>query len=600
MNIWHIARSHRALLVSGIVLGLLGAAATLAQPLVIGEMITSVAADRPLTGPILLAVALFAADALFAAGHAYTIGRAGENVVFDIRHTLASRLLRSRLQSYHRWDQGDVFSRLVTDTSLARICLTQALAQIVTATFMVLGGIVMMARLDAPLLVTTLGCLGAASTVSLLLARQVRTASVVNREDTSVFGSALLRVMGALPTVKASRAEARESDHIAELAGQARRSGIRVSALSALLTPAMNVGTQLALTVVIAWGMARVATGDMAAADLTAFMMYLFYLVSPLVMLFMSIAQFQQGRASVDRLGELGGLEQEEDTRPAGAAQAGEGHTAPGGPAIRFESVSFRYPDGDTADPVLDGVSFTVPDRGLTAVVGPSGAGKTTLFQLVERLYAPDSGTIRIGGTAITELALAQLRSLIGYVDQDHTLLRGTVRENLTYAAPDATAEDIAEALRKAHLTEVVAALPTGLDTELGERGAGLSGGQRQRLAIARTLLQHPRIMLLDEATASLDAEAEAALRDSIAEISRHCAVVAIAHRFSTITRAAKIIVLEGGTVRAAGTHAELLLNDPLYRRLAGRQEHDEPGTVPDSALLADTRDAIRVRGTVA
>ncbi|MEU6051160.1 ABC transporter ATP-binding protein [Streptomyces xanthochromogenes] len=338
----------------------------------------------------------------------------------------------------------------------------------------------------------------------------------------------------------------------------------------------------------------------MAAADLTAFMMYLFYLVSPLVMLFMSIAQFQQGRASVDRLGELGGLEQEEDTRPASAAQAGEGHTAPGGPAIRFESVSFRYPDGDTADPVLDGVSFTVPDRGLTAVVGPSGAGKTTLFQLVERLYAPDSGTIRIGGTAITELPLAQLRSLVGYVDQDHTLLRGTVRENLTYAAPDATAEDIAEALRKAHLTEVVAALPTGLDTELGERGAGLSGGQRQRLAIARTLLQHPRIMLLDEATASLDAEAEAALRDSIAEISRHCAVVAIAHRFSTITRAAKIIVLEGGTVRATGTHAELLLNDPLYRKLSGRQEQDEPGPVPDGALLEDTRDAIRVRGTVA
>ncbi|MFE2141650.1 ABC transporter ATP-binding protein, partial [Streptomyces sp. NPDC059456] len=466
MNIRHIARGHRALLLSGIVLGLLGAAATLTQPLVIGEMITSVAADRPLTGPVLLAVGLFAADALFAAGHAYAIGRAGENVVFDIRHTLASRLLRSRLQSYHRWDQGDVFSRLVTDTSLARICLTQALAQIVTSAFMVLGGIVMMARLDPPLLFTTLGCLGVASAVSLLLARQVRRASVVNREDTSVFGSALLRVMGALPTVKASRAEGRETEHIAVLAGRARRSGIRVSALSALLTPAMNVGTQVALTAVIAWGMARVATGEMAAADLTAFMMYLFYLVSPLVMLFMSIAQFQQGRASVDRLGELGGLEQEEQEGgggPDGAERAVAGHEGLEGPegldghAIRFEEVSFRYPDGDRADPVLDRVSFTVPERGLTAVVGPSGAGKTTLFQLVERLYAPDSGTIRIGGTDTAALPLARLRSLVGYVDQDHTLLRGTVRENLTYAAPDATAADIEDALRQAHLTEVVA-----------------------------------------------------------------------------------------------------------------------------------------------
>ncbi|QRX96416.1 ABC transporter ATP-binding protein [Streptomyces noursei] len=563
MNVWEIARGHTALLLTGTVLGVAGAAATLAQPLVIGEMIKSVAADLPLTGPVLLAVALFATDAALATAHAYAIGRAGENVVYDIRHTLAARLLRSRLQSYRRWDQGDVFTRMVTDTSLARVCLTQALAQIVTSAFMVLGGIAMMGRLDPLLLVTTLGCLGLASVVSLLLARQVRRVSVTNREDTSAFGSALLRVLGALPTVKASRAEGRESDHVSALARQARRSGIRVSALSAMLTPAMNVGTQLALTVVIAWGMARVATGDMAPADLTAFMMYLFYLVSPLVMLFMSVAQFQQGRASIDRIAELGTLDQE-DTGPGSDITLDE-H------GISFEKVSFAYPGNDTT--VLDSVSFTVPERGLTAVVGPSGAGKSTVFQLIERLYAPTSGTIRMGGIDIASLPLGQLRSLVGYVDQDHTLLRGTVRENLTYAAPDATAREIADALDKAHLTDVIAALPDGLDTELGERGAGLSGGQRQRLAIARALLQRPRIVLLDEATASLDGESEAALRDSIDIIARHCAVVAIAHRFSTITQAEKIIVLAGGGVQASGTHAELHAGNGLYRRLAEAQE---------------------------
>ncbi|MFI1200749.1 ABC transporter ATP-binding protein/permease (plasmid) [Streptomyces sp. BHT-5-2] len=563
MNVWEIARGHAALLLTGTVLGVAGAAATLAQPLVIGEMIKSVAADLPLTGPVLLAVALFATDAALATAHAYAIGRAGENVVYDIRHTLAARLLRSRLQSYRRWDQGDVFTRMVTDTSLARVCLTQALAQIVTSAFMVLGGITMMGRLDPLLLVTTLGCLGLASVISLLLARQVRRVSVTNREDTSAFGSALLRVLGALPTVKASRAEGRESDHVSALARQARRSGIRVSALSAMLTPAMNVGTQIALTVVIAWGMARVATGDMAPADLTAFMMYLFYLVSPLVMLFMSVAQFQQGRASIDRIAELGTLDQE-DTGP-GSDMALDGHR------ISFEKVSFAYPGSDTT--VLDSVSFTVPERGLTAVVGPSGAGKSTVFQLIERLYAPTSGTIRMGGIDIASLPLGRLRSLVGYVDQDHTLLRGTVRENLTYAAPDATAREIADALDKAHLTDVIAALPDGLDTELGERGAGLSGGQRQRLAIARALLQRPRIVLLDEATASLDGESEAALRDSIDIIARHCAVVAIAHRFSTISQAEKIIVLDGGSVQASGTHAELHAGNGLYRRLAEVQE---------------------------
>ncbi|MGW0775237.1 ABC transporter ATP-binding protein [Streptomyces sp. NPDC002835] len=562
MNVWQIARRHRALLLTGIVLGVAGATATLAQPVVIGEMIGAVAADRSLTGPILLAAALFAADAVLAAAHAYAIGRAGENVVHDIRHTLAARLLRSRLQSYNRWDQGDVFARMVTDTSLARVCMTQALAQIVTSAFMVVGGIALMAWLDPLLLATTLGCLGAASVISLLLARQVRRVSLTNREDTSTFGSALMRVMGALPTVKASRAEARETEHITGLAQRARRSGIRVSALSAMLTPAMNVGTQVALTVVIAWGMARVATGDLAPADLTSFMMYLFYLVSPLVMLFMSIAQFQQGRASIDRIAELGTIEQEDGG--TGPEAVVEGH------GLTFEKVSFSYPGSDAV--VLDEVSFTVPERGLTAIVGPSGAGKSTVFQIIERLYEPVSGTVRIGRRDTARMPLDQLRSLVGYVDQDHTLLRGTIRENLLYAAPDAAEQDMADALRMAHLTEVIAALPDGLDTELGERGSGLSGGQRQRLAIARTLLQHPRIVLLDEATAHLDGESEAALRDSIATISRRCAVVVIAHRFSTIVQAEKIIVLDGGGVQATGTHADLHESNSLYRRLAEHQ----------------------------
>ncbi|MEE1788736.1 ABC transporter ATP-binding protein [Streptomyces sp. SP17BM10] len=341
--------------------------------------------------------------------------------------------------------------------------------------FMVVGGIAMMAWIDPLLLAPTLACLGTASAVSLLLARRVRLVATANREDTGVYGSALMRVLGALPTVKASRAEHRETEHLGVLADRARRSGVRVSALSALLTPAMNVGTQIALTVVIAWGMARVATGAMAPADLMSFMMYLFYLVAPLVMLFMSIAQFQQGRASLDRLSELGAIEQEDAGPPAHAAVDGHG--------LVFDGVTFAYPGSDA--PVLHDVSLTVPERGLT---------------------------------------------------------------------------------------DVVAALPDGLDTELGERGTGLSGGERQRLASARTLLQKPRIVLLDEATASLDGASEAALRDSIAAIARDRAVVAIAHRFSTITQADRIIVLDRGRVQAVGTHAGLSEDSGLYRRLAEHQ----------------------------
>ncbi|WP_189710984.1 ABC transporter ATP-binding protein [Streptomyces anandii] len=571
---WRALGRHRRLITLGTLIGLMSAATSLAQPAVIGELVTAVQERRPIAGPILFGAALFFADAVLNALHSYTIGLAGENIVFDIRITLVSRLLRSRFRAYSGWQQGDVFARMVSDTVVARSAMTRAIDEVINSGFLVLGGIALMAWVDPVLLAATLVCLGVTSVISLLLARGVRRVSVLNQTDTGNFGSALLRVLSALPTVKASRAEAREAEGIAAIAKEARKSGIRVTVLSSLLDPTMSIGTQLALSVVIGLGAARTATGAMNTADLTAFILYLFYLVAPLLTLFMAIAQFQIGRASIDRLAELGTIEVETDVRSDRApGQTGAAWPQAGGheSGLVFDQVRFSYPGSDKV--VLDQVSFTVPPRGLTAIVGPSGGGKSTVFQLIERLYDPVSGVIRLDGIDIAEMPLNQLRSVVGYVDQDHTLLRGTVRDNLTYSAPHAGDKDIAEALRMANLSEVIAALPNGLETELGDRGAGLSGGQRQRLAIARTLLQTPRFLLLDEATANLDSESERALRDSIATISEFCAVIAIAHRLSTVTQARQIIVMEGGKVQAVGTHADLNANNDLYRRLAKLQE---------------------------
>ncbi|MFC9607056.1 ABC transporter ATP-binding protein [Streptomyces niveus] len=573
MNLREIVRRHRALLIIGIGMGLVGAAATLAQPWMLGQLIEAVSLDKSVVWPITFIALFFITDAAMSAGHTYVIGRAGESIVFDARRILGGRLLRSRIPHFARLEHGDIFSRTVSDTSIACLVIAQALAQMVTSVFMLVGGIVLMAMLDWLLLLATVGCLGLASAVALLLARQVRVAALKNRENVGAFGSGLQRVLGALTTVKASRAEERETEELARLAEKARRSGIRVTGFSALLTPTMNVGTQLSLAVVISWGMARVATGDMPPADLTSFVMYLFYLVSPLVMLFMSIGQAQQGRAAVQRVLELGAIPQEEeeedrhDRVPAERDAREKAATAPA--AVRFEKVSFGY----HADvPVLRDVSFSLPRKGLTAIVGPSGAGKTTTFQLIERFLSPDSGTIRIAGRDIAGLRLGELRSQVGYVEQDAPMMRGTIRENLTYANPSADAAEVARALRLASLDGFVGELPQGLDTDLGERGAGLSGGQRQRLAIARTLLQRPDVILLDEVTAHLDSDTEAALRDAMLEAAGECAVLAIAHRLSTIVRADRIIVMEEGRVRATGTHRELIASDEVYRRLAHQQ----------------------------
>ncbi|MEE1938331.1 ABC transporter ATP-binding protein [Streptomyces sp. TRM 70361] len=578
MNISAIVRRHRLLLAVGTLLGLAGTAATLLQPLLIGDLIEAVALDEPVTRPIVLIAALFAADALLAATHFYLIGRAGENIVLDMRTTLTGRLLHSRIRAFNRLEHGDVFTRTVADTAIARIALSSSVAQMITAGFTTVGCVAVMAWLDWRMLLVTVGCLGTASAVALALARAVRRAAVTNREDTSAYGSGLLRVLGALTTVKASRAETREAERLRELADAARGSGIRVTRLSAMLMPAMNVGTQVSLAVVIAWGMARTATGSLSLEDLTAFIMYLFYLVSPLVMLFMALGEFQQGRAAIDRVRELAAVEQETtdggegtggDTpgRPAGSAAAA---TAPGTAAVEFDDVTFGYPD--TSAPAVAGVSFSLPATGVTAIVGPSGAGKTTLFQLIERFQDPDRGTVRVLGADVTALPLDELRARVALVEQEAPLMRGTVRENLTYARPDATAGEIREAVEAAHFAEVVDALPGGLDTELGENGIGLSGGQRQRLAIARALLARPDVLLLDEATSNLDSDSETALRAAIATVGARCQVLTIAHRISTVVDADRILVLEDGRLRAAGTHADLMASDDTYRRLAGQQ----------------------------
>jgi len=217
-------------------------------------------------------------------------------------------------------------------------------------------------------------------------------------------------------------------------------------------------------------------------------------------------------------------------------------------------------------------VSFTVPPRGMTAFVGPSGAGKTTVFSLIERFYEPDAGRVLVDGRDVRDWPLGELRAAIGYVEQDAPVLSGTLRENLLFGAPDAGDDDLAEVLRTTRLDGQVARLPDGLDTLVGHRGTRLSGGERQRVAIARALLRRPRLLLLDEATSQLDAVNEAALRDTIADAAHTTTVLVVAHRLSTVTMADRIIVIDGGRVRAVGTHAELLASDPLYAELAATQ----------------------------
>lgn len=277
----------------------------------------------------------------------------------------------------------------------------------------------------------------------------------------------------------------------------------------------------------------------------------------------------QQGLGAVGRIEQVGRMPIEDDVDGAdGGAVAGrwDGTDAP---PVEFRGVHFSYPD---RSPALRGISFTVRGGTQSALVGLSGAGKTTMFALLQRFYEPTAGRILIGGVDIATLPRAEVRRRIAYVEQESPVMAGTIEDNLTYAASDVTDEQIAEVLRLTRLDSLIERLPDGLRTEVGTRGLALSGGERQRLAIARALLRGPEVLLLDEATAQLDANNERALREAVEQAARRCTVLLIAHRLSTVTGADQIVVLEHGRVRGTGTHEELVEADVLYRELAASQ----------------------------
>jgi ATP-binding cassette subfamily C protein len=424
-----------------------------------------------------------------------------------------------------------------------------------------------MAWLDLPLLGVTLGVMVFVAVILIVLLPQTQRATKAAQDAVGQIGSALERILGAFRTMKASNAEGREAAVIRAAAEQSWRQGVRSTKWTALAGTAAFFAVQVSFLAVLGVGGARVASGAIEVGTLVAFLLFLFYLLGPISQLVQAATQLNVGAAAIARIHEVEAMEVE-DVEP----KADRPVLDPAGPpmSVAFDDVTFGY--RDDLEPVHRHVSFTVPGGGLTAFVGPSGAGKSTVFSLIERFYQPREGRVLLDGHDIRDIPLAELRGTIGYVEQDAPVLAGSIRDNLRFAAPDATDDQMRDALRRTRLDELVDRLPEGLDTDVGHRGGRLSGGERQRVAIARALLRQPRLLLLDEATSQLDAVNEMALRDVVADAARTTTVLVVAHRLSTVTLADRIIVMDAGEVRAVGTHRQLVERDPLYAELAATQ----------------------------
>jgi ABC-type multidrug transport system fused ATPase/permease subunit len=558
-------RPHRWALLTGALLSLVTGATGLLLPLVARGLIDDLSHDRAITGALLAMSALVVANAAVGALGGYVLRRTAESVVLGARRALSSYLLRLRITAVDRSEPGDLMARITSDTTLLREVTTDSLVGLGTGGLTLVATIVMMGLVDPVLLLVTLAVILGAGTVLGVIVPRINRASRRAQDAVGVMGASLERILGALRTVKASGAEHREEKTLHDAAEESWRQSVRAAKWSAAAGNTAGLAMQIAFITVLAVGGARVATGAIEVGTLVAFLLYVFYLMSPIQQVVGAITQYQTGSAALARIQEALSLPSEPASRPAPLPTPGAEPAT-----LAFEEVRFRY--AEDLPYVHHGVTFAVPARGMTAFVGPSGAGKTTVFSLIERFYDPGSGTVTLDGRDVQDWDLPQLRAAIGYVEQDAPVLSGSLRDNLLLGNPEADENALTRVVKTTRLDGLVARLPKGLDTLVGHRGTKLSGGERQRVAIARALLRRPRLLLLDEATSQLDAVNEAALRDTVADVARTTTVLVVAHRLSTVTMADRIVVMDAGRVRAVGTHRELVAADPLYAELAATQ----------------------------
>ncbi|PZE26468.1 ABC transporter ATP-binding protein [Curtobacterium sp. MCBD17_028] len=607
---------NRPVMVFIVVLSVLGSAASLAQPLLVNQVIQAVEAGHTLTLLVVALAAMVVVAGLINGFQHFMLQRAGEGVVLSSRRRLVARILSLPISEFDVRRTGDLVSRVGSDTTLLRAVLTQGLVEAVGGALTFIGAVVGMAIIDPLLLGLTAIVIAVSIVVVGVLSRRIRAASKAAQEKVGDLTAAVERGISAVRTIRAAGATEREVTEIDGHASEAYRRGLDIARMSAFVVPVASIAMQLSFIVVIGVGGGQVAAGSIQVATLVTFILLLFMMIMPLGQAFGAAVAVNQALGALGRIQEILDLPTEDQddhaALPAPAVATDD--------AITFEHVSFHYreaavravteadgtvpgtaaavavpavdgadarglpgartasrPDGDTIGTasdtaVLHDVSFGVRRGTRVALVGPSGAGKSTTLALIERFYDPTDGVVRLGGIDVRGLDRAELRSQIGYVEQDAPVLAGTIRANLLLGKPEATEAECVRVLEAVNLSDVLERDERGLDAQVGEDGVMLSGGERQRLAIARALLAAPPILLLDESTSSLDGINEQRMRAAIDAVAEDRTLLVIAHRLSTVVDSDHIVVLEQGRVVGQGTHSELVQTTPLYRDLAKHQ----------------------------
>lgn len=537
----------------GILLGFISTGANLFVPQLAQKLINNFKSISPTLA--ILTVVIFIAGLITSALSGLLLGIFGENVVSKLRKQLWQKLLKIPVKYFDDVKTGEISSRLVNDTSQVKDLLASTLPNAMTSLLQFVGALVIMLAMDWRMTLLMFVAVPLVILVMLPVMNQSRKIGRVRQDELAKFASDSTDVLGEVRLVKSSNGE----EH--ELAKGNRRIdnlyyvGRKEALINSVTQPITNMLMMIMFLGILGYGAIRVMNGAMTMGALVSFLMYLFQIISPIVVISQLFNNMAKTSGATERIQQI--LAEPEEFVADKAEK--DIVSAP----LKFENVDFAYEEGK---PVLRDVSFATNPNAVVAFAGPSGGGKSTIFSLIERFYQPTGGKILIGEENIENVNLAKWREQIGLVSQDAAVMPGTIRDNLTYGLRrEVSDEELWDALRMAYADGFVSEMEDQLETEIGERGIKLSGGQRQRIAIARAFLRDPKILMLDEATASLDAESEAMVQKALGDLMQGRTTLVIAHRLSTIVDADKIYFIENGTVSGAGTHQELLKTTPLY-----------------------------------
>lgn len=545
------------------------------QPLLAGQVIRDAVSGAAIIWSLTALIGAYLLHAVTDTSGLYILERSSESVLLSVRNRLAGHLLRLRIPTLESLRVGDLISRVTLDSTVVRNAVGTSLVQILTGSITLIGTVAVMIYLDWLLFAIVIITVGAAAGAMLLVMTRIEVASTRLQESVGALSADIERALTGVRTVKVNNAEDREHERLIEVAGAAFSAGVRAARLKALGNPAMHLAVTGSFVVSLLVGGVRVANHQMGLSSLVSMMLLAMNLLIPVGDLFNGSVGLQKALGALSRIESTLELPaedvddiQQSDIKPDGRSTSAtiEKSAENGHLALEFRDVHFSYDERT----ILNGVTFSVPTRGHVALVGHSGAGKSTVFSLVSRFYNPDNGDILLGGRSYVDQPRREWRSEISLLEQNAPLLFGSLRDNLTYREPGLADDDLQRAIQLAGLADLVARLPRGLDTSVGEHGVLLSGGERQRVALARALIRRPVLMLLDEPTAMLDTETEKALNVTIQAVRKECALLVIAHRLSTIREAEIVMFLKDGRIVDSGPHDELVARNEDYQQLVG------------------------------